>query len=152
MSPMKLALLAATLGASVAFAHDFQLQSLLVSNPFSRATPPGARIAGAFMSIENQGKDADRLVSAKSPAAGMVEIHEMTMDAGVMRMRAVNGIDLKPGATLALKPGGYHMMLEDLKKPLKEGDEIPVTLTFEKAGSIDILVKVEAMGASRHSH
>lgn len=152
MSSMKLALLAATLGASVAFAHDFQLKSLLVSNPFSRATPPGAKIAGAFMSIENQGKDADRLVSAKSPAAGTVEIHEMAMDAGVMRMRAVSGIEVKPGATLALKPGGYHMMLEDLKKPLKEGDEIPLTLTFEKSGSIDILIKVEAMGASRHSH
>lgn len=152
MSPMKLAMLATTLCATVAFAHDFQLKSLVVSNPYSRATPPGARIAGAFMAIENQGKESDRLISAKSPAAGTVEIHEMAMDAGVMSMRAVKGIDLKPGATLALKPGGYHMMLEDLRKPLKEGDEIPLTLTFEKAGSIDILVKVEAMGASRHSH
>ena len=149
---MKLAVLGATLMASVAFAQDFQLKSLVVSNPFSRATPPGAKIAGAFMSIENRGKEVDRLVGATSPAAGLVEIHEMAMDGAVMRMRAVTGIDLKPGATLALKPGGYHMMLEDLKQPLTEGEEIPLTLKFERAGSIDVRVKIEAMGASRHSH
>ena len=152
MSTLKLVLLAAAFVCGTAVAHDFQLKSLVVSNPFSRATPPGAKIAGAFMSIENRGKEADRLVGVTSPVAGLVEIHEMAMDGAVMKMRAVSGIELKPGATLALKPGGYHMMLEDLKAPLKEGDEIPLRLTFEKAGTIDVSVKVEAMGASRHSH
>jgi len=117
-----------------------------------RATPPGAKVAGAFMNIENQGKEADRLVAASSPVAGFVEIHEMTMDGGLMKMRAVKGIDLKPGATVELRPGGYHVMLEDLKQPLKQGDQIPVLLTFEKAGVVEVKVHVEAMGAATHAH
>ena len=125
---------------------------LRVSNPFARATPPGAKVAGAFMSIENQGKEADRLVSASSPVAGLVEIHEMAMDGGLMKMRAVKGIDLKPGATVELRPGGYHVMLEDLKQPLKEGDQVPLVLTFEKSGTLEVKVNVGAMGAAAHKH
>jgi copper(I)-binding protein len=146
------AFLAVVLASGVALAHDYQVKSLRVSNPFSRATPPGAKVAGAFMSIENQGKEADRLVGASSPAAGIVEIHEMAMDGGVMTMRAVKGIDVKPGATVELRPGGYHVMLEDLKAPLKQGDQIPLVLNFEKAGALEIRVKVEAMGAGAHMH
>ena len=101
---MAVALLAATIVSATALAHDYQVKMLRVSNPFTRATPPGAKVAGAFMSIDNQGKEADRLVSASSPVAGMVEIHEMTMDGGIMKMRAVKGIDLKPGATVELRP------------------------------------------------
>ncbi len=104
------------------------------------------------MSIENQGKEADRLVSASSPVAGVVEIHEMAMDGGMMKMRAVKGIDLTPGATVEFRPGGYHVMLEELKQPLKQGDQIPVLLTFEKAGTVEIKVKVEPMGAAAHAH
>jgi periplasmic copper chaperone A len=81
-----------------------------------------------------------------------VEIHEMAMEGGVMKMRAVKGIDLPPGVKVQLKPGGYHVMLESLKQPLKAGEVIPLTLTFEKAGSIDIKVGVEAMGAVGHAH
>jgi len=146
------ALLAAALACGAAFAHDYQVRMLHVSNPFARATPPGAKVAGAFMSIENQGKEADRLVSITSPAAGVVAIHEMAMNGGVMTMHAVQGIDLKPGATVELRPGGYHVMLEDLKQPLKQGDQIPLLLTFEKAGAMEIKVKVEAMGAAAHTH
>jgi hypothetical protein len=145
-------LLAATLSCGAALADDFQLKMLRVSNPFARATPPGAKVTGAFMSIVNQGKDADRLLSASSPIAGLVEIHEMAMEGGVMTMRAVKGIDLKPGATVELRPGGYHVMLEELKQPLKQGDQIPVLLTFEKAGAMEIKVKVEAMGAAARTH
>ena len=116
-----IALLAAALLCGTALAHDYQVKLLRVSNPFTRATPPGAKVAGAFMLIENQGKEADRLVSASSPVAGLVEIHEMAMEGGLMKMRAVKSIDLKPGATVELRPGGYHVMLEDLKQPLKEG-------------------------------
>ncbi len=152
MSRLTLALLAAVLVSGVAFAHDYQLKTLRVIDPFTRATPPGAKVAGAFMSIENQGKEADRLVGATSPVAGLVQIHEMAMDGAVMTMHAVKGIDLKPGATVELRPGGYHVMLEDLKQPLKQGDQIPLTLTFEKAGSIEVRVKVEAMGAAAHAH
>jgi copper(I)-binding protein len=152
MMPIKLAILAVALTANIAFAGDFPVKSLVVSNPFARATPPGARVAGVFMSIDNRGKDADRLLGAASPAAGVVQIHEMAMDGGVMRMREVKGLDLKPGATVALMPGGYHVMLQDLKQSLKEGEEIPLTLTFEKAGSVDVRVRIEAMGAARHAH
>ena len=146
------ALLAATLYCGPALADDFQVKSLRVSNPFVRATPPGAKVAGVFMSIENRGKEADRLVSASSPVAGVVEIHEMAMDSGMMKMRAIKGIDLQPGATVELQPGGYHVMLEDLKQPLKQGDQIPVRLTFEKAGVVEVKVHVEAMGAAAHTH
>jgi periplasmic copper chaperone A len=147
-----LALLAVTLCCGAAFAQDYQVKMLRVSNPFARATPPGARVAGAFMSIANQGKEADRLVSASSPVAGVVEIHEMAMDGGMMKMRAIKGIDVKPGTTVELKPGGYHVMLEDLKQPLKQGEQIPVLLTFEKAGTVEIKVRVEPMGAAAHAH
>jgi copper(I)-binding protein len=92
------------------------------------------------------------LISAASPAAGLVQIHEMAVDGGIMKMRAVQGVDLKPGATTELRPGGFHVMLEGLKQPLKQGDKIPLTLTFEKAGSIEVKVEVEAMGAASHLH
>jgi copper(I)-binding protein len=147
-----LAVFAAMLVSGAAFADDFQLKTLRVSNAFARATPPGAKVAGAFMTIKNAGPDADRLISASSTVAGLVEIHEMAMEGGMMKMRALKGIDLKPGATVDLQPGGYHVMLEDLKQPLKQGDQIPVKLTFEKAGVLDIRVNVEAMGAAAHTH
>ena len=143
---------AAALVSGTALADEYQVKSLRVSDPFARATPPGAKVAGAFMSIENRGKEADRLVGVRSPAAGVVGIHEMAMDGGVMKMHAVKGLDLKPGATVELRPGGYHVMLQDLKQPLKQGDQIPLLLTFEKAGVMEIKVKVEAMGAAAHSH
>jgi len=146
------AVLAATLCCGAALADDYQVKSLQVSNPFARATPPGARVAGAFMTIKNQGTETDRLLSASSPVAGLVEIHEMAMDGGMMKMRAIKGLDVKPGTTVEFKPGGYHVMLEDLKQPLKEGDRIPVRLTFEKSGTVEVLVHVEAMGAAAHTH
>ena len=147
-----LAMLAALLVSSAAIADEFQAKTLRVSNPFARATPPGAKVAGAFMTIRNVGPDADRLISASSPAAGLVEIHEMAMDGGMMTMRAVKGIDIKPGATVELQPGGYHVMLEDLKQPLRQGEQIPVKLTFEKSGVVEVMVHVEAMGAAAHTH
>jgi copper(I)-binding protein len=146
-----LALLAGAVVAGGAIAQDYAVKGLAITHPFTRATPPGAKVAGAFMTIENQGKDADRLLGASSPVAGLVELHEMAMDGGVMTMRAVKGIDLKPGGKVALAPGGYHVMLEDLKQPLKQGDTIPLTLKFEKAGAIDIKVPVDAMGAGSHA-
>ena len=146
------AVLAAVLFSGAAIAHDYQVKSLRVSNPFARATPPGAKVAGAFMTIKNAGPEADRLIAASSPAAGLVEIHEMAMEGGMMKMRALKGIDLKPGATVELQPGGYHVMLEDLKQPLKQGEQIPVQLTFEKAGVLEIKVHIEAMGAAAHTH
>jgi len=146
------AVLAMAFVSAAAIAHDYQVKALTVSNPFARATPPGAKVAGAFMTIKNQGTQTDRLVSASSPVAGLVEIHEMAMDGGMMKMRAIKGIDIKPGTVVELKLGGYHVMLEELKQPLKQGEKIPVQLTFEKAGAVEVMVNVEAMGAAAHTH
>ena len=147
---MRLISLAAVLLCFVsgaAFAHDYQVKSIAIDHPFARATPPGARAGGAFFVILNAGTTADKLVSAASPAAGAVELHQMAMDGGVMKMRAMPSMEIPPGGKLELKPGGYHLMMLDLKQPLKAGDKVPLTLTFEKAGSFDIIIDVEAMGA-----
>jgi periplasmic copper chaperone A len=139
----------ALLGLSAAaLAHDYTLHSLFIDRPYARATPPGATAGGAYLSIENGGSAPDTLLAARSPAAGMVEIHEMSMDGNVMRMRALpGGITIPAGGKVALAPGGYHIMLMDLKQPLAAGKSIPLTLVFAKAGSIDVDVHVEAMGA-----
>ena len=105
------------------------------------------------MIITNKGTVADRLVAARSNTSDKVEIHEMQMDGNVMRMREVkNGLEIPPGATVALKPGGYHIMFMELKAPLAKDAKVPLTLVFEKAGSIDIQLNVEAMGAMPHGH
>lgn len=147
--------LSLSLLAVVAQAHEYELKSLYIDHPFARATPPGARAAGAYLTVENKGTTPDRLVAASSPVAGIVEVHEMVMDGSVMKMRAIPGIDIKAGAKVELKPGGYHVMLMELKQPLKKGDRFPLTLTFEKAGKIDVSVWVEDMaskGNAEHKH
>jgi len=138
---------------SVAIAHDYTLQRLRIDHPFARATPPGARSGGIYMTIENSGAAADRLVRVASPAAASVELHSMTMDGNVMRMRAIAGLDIAPGATVTLGSAGYHVMLVGLVRPLVVGDGIPVTLTFERAGAVDVTALVEAMtpaGSATH--
>ena len=144
---LAITLLGLLAAAPAVVAHDYQLQSLRIDHPFARATPPGATSGGAYLTLRNEGATADRLVSARSPAAGLVQIHTMSMDGGVMRMREIPGLDLAAGATVALAPGGYHLMLLDLKKPLAAGDTLPLTLTFEHAGSIVVDVHVEDASA-----
>lgn len=129
---------------------------LVVATPWTRATPGGAKIAGGYLKITNNGKAADRLVSAVSPSADRVEIHQMSMTDGVMKMRPLpDGLTIKPGETVELKPGGFHMMFMDIKQPLKQGDKLKATLTFEKAGKLDVSFDVNAMGATgepAHKH
>ena len=150
---LAIAAVAAIAVASGASAHEYQLRALRIDHPFARATPPGARSGGVFLSVENKGDRTDRLLTVSTPVAGTAELHQMVMDAGVMRMRAVAGLDVKPGDRLVLKPGGYHVMLADLKRPLQAGDSFPLTLAFEKAGSIEVSVVVESMGAgAMHPH
>lgn len=109
----------------------------------------GAKIAGGYLKITNTGKSPDRLVSAISAGADRVEIHEMSMTDGVMKMRPLaDGLTIKPGETVELKPGGLHMMFMDIKQPLKQGDKLKATLTFEKAGKLDVSFDVNAMGAT----
>ena len=150
---LAIAAVAAIAAASSPSAHEYRLRSLHIDHPFARATPPGARSGGVFLSVENNGDRADRLLGVSTPVAGTAELHQMVMDAGVMRMRSVAGLDVKPGGRLVLQPGGYHVMLADLKRPLQAGDSFPLTLGFEKAGSIEVSVVVENMGAgAMHPH
>lgn len=121
---------------------------LVIATPWTRATPGGAKIGGGYLKITNNGKAGDRLVSISADFAGRVEIHEMSMDGGVMKMRPLAaGLEIKPGESVELKPGGYHVMFMDLKQPLKEGDTVKATLTFEKAGPVDVSFAVNAVGA-----
>jgi periplasmic copper chaperone A len=140
-------LLACAFGSSAASAHEYALKSLKIDHPFARATPPGAKTGGVFVTVENTGSQSDRLMSVSSPVAGVAELHEMSVDAGVMRMRGVAALEVKPGETLQLKPGGYHVMLSELRQPLKVGDRFPMTLKFQNAGVVEVSVWVEEMGA-----
>jgi copper(I)-binding protein len=136
-----------------AMAQDYKLGSLEITAPWTRATAPTARSGGGFMTITNKGTTADRLVSARSTVSDKVEIHEMQMDGSVMRMRELaKGLDIPPGATVMLKPGSYHIMFMELKAPLAKDAKVPVTLVFEKAGSIDVQLDVQAMGAMPQGH
>ena len=134
-------------------AHDYKLGTLEIGQLWARATPPSAPAGGGFLTIKNTGSAADRLVAASSPAADMVQVHEMKMDGNVMRMREVDkGLEIPAGGSVTLAPGGYHLMMMGLKGPLKQGTSVPVTLVFEKAGKIDVQLSVEGLGATQPSH
>ena len=113
-----------------------------IKDPWVRATVSQQKATGAFMQITSA-QDA-RLVEAKSPVAGVVEVHEMTMEKDVMKMRAVKGLDLPAGKSVELKPGGYHVMLMDLKQQMKEGDTVPVTLVVEGKDKKRTMIEVKA--------
>lgn len=145
-----LGLAMAALLAGPALAHDYEIGGLKIDHPWARATV-GA-VGGAFLSVENAGAAGDRLLRAASPVAATVELHTHMMENNVMRMREVDGIDVPAGGKAELKPGGFHIMLMGLKHPLKEGEKFPLTLTFEKAGSIDVEVTVDKPGAQGAGH
>ena len=129
-------------------ALDYKLGALEIGQPWTRATPPTAPSGGGFLTVTNTGTTPDRLIAVKSPAADKVEIHEMKMDGNVMRMRELEkGIEIPPGATVELKPGGFHVMFMGLKAPFAKDATVPLTLVFEKAGSIDVELQVAALGA-----
>lgn len=148
--------LVALLSISVAEARDYRIANLEIVSPWARATAPTAPAGGGFVEIRNTGATADRLVSVRSPVAETVQIHEMKMDGNVMRMRELDkGLEIPAGGTVTLAPGGFHLMMMGLKQPLKQGTTVPVTLVFEKAGSIDIELAVEGLGAAKppeHKH
>lgn len=128
------------------FAHD--ASPVHVEQPWARATPPGAKVAGAFAVIENHGSTPDRLVSATAEIAGRVEIHEMAVTDGVMTMRPLpDGLPIPADGSVELKPGSYHLMLMDLAGPLKDGEHVAGTLTFEKAGTVPVEFVVAPIGA-----
>jgi copper(I)-binding protein len=132
-----------------ATAEDYTIGSIQVGNPWTRATPKGSSVAGAYMNISNKGTAADRLIGGSTEVAARFEVHRMNMENGVMTMRPVEGgLEIKPGATVELKPGSFHVMLVGLKKPLEKGQRVKATLEFEKAGKVEIEYAVEAIGAS----
>lgn len=146
-------LLVALAASSQAWSHDYKAGTLEIGHPFARSTVPGAKVGGAYLSLANKGRVADRLVRASSPRAGAVELHAMSVEGKVMRMRQVPGIEVAPGATVKLAPGGWHIMLIDLKQPLSKGDRFPMTLVFERAGEVqvDVVVEDAAAGAAKAS-
>ena len=133
---------------SPARAEDVKAGDLVITQAWSRATPGGAKVGGGYLTIENRGSTPDRLAGASAGVAGRVEVHEMAMNNGVMTMRPLDkGLVIEPGKTVTLAPGGYHLMLFDLKSPLKQGEKVPVTLDFEKAGKVSLSLDVQGVGA-----
>ena len=134
--------------AAPALAEEVKAGDLVITQAWSRATPGGAKVAGGYLTIENKGSTPDRLFGGSADVADKVQIHEMTMNDGVMTMRLLDqGLTIEPGKTVKLAPGGFHLMLLDLKSPLKRGDKVPVTLEFEKAGKVTVSFDVQGVGA-----
>lgn len=126
---------------------------LSLTGAFTRATLPSAMAGGGFLAITNNGAEADRLVSAASPVAKMVQLHEMKMEGDQMKMsQKEGGIEIAAGETVTLAPGGLHIMFMGLNTPFVEGETVPVTLTFEKAGTVEIELAVMAIDADSASH
>ena len=121
---------------------------LVIAEPWARATPGGAKVGGGYLRITNAGREPDRLVGGSVEVAGRFEIHEMSVADGVMRMRPVDGVEIRPGASVELQPGGLHAMFVDLKAPLREGETVRGTLVFERAGTVPIAYRVRGIGAS----
>jgi len=120
--------------------------AIKIEDAYTRATVPGQQVAGGFMKIENKGASVDQLLSASSPAAGEVQLHEMAMEGNVMKMRQVRDIGVPAGGVVELKPGGYHLMFISLKGPFAAGETVPVKLKFAKAGELEVKMPVNAMG------
>jgi copper(I)-binding protein len=145
-----LVLLALALGSALAVSADAQTPAtatIAIEAPFARATAAMAKTATAYLTIVNSGTSDDRLVAASTPVAAEIGPHRMAEDNGVMRMRPLDSVEVKAGGRTELKPGGIHLMLSGLKAPLKEGQNFPLTLTFEKAGAIEVTVPVGKAGA-----
>lgn len=139
-------------------AHEFKKDKLMISHPYIRETPPKAPVAGGFMQIKNMGAHSDRLIGGTASFARKVEIHDMSMENNIMKMFQIeNGLEIPAGETVTLKPGSLHVMFMKLQHQMKQGESYPVTLQFEKAGSVDVIFNIEKMKRSTkkkmsHSH
>jgi len=136
------------IGIGLATAHEYTSKGVTVSHPWARATPGGVKVGGAFLEMKAVAGQGDRLIGARSPAAGAVELHNHIMENGIAKMRRVDAITLRAGRSVVLRPAGYHLMLTDLHAPLAEGDLLELTLVFEKAGEIEVDATVEPVGAT----
>ena len=144
MSPKACVLTFGLLAMSLpVLAQDYQLGSVTISDPWSRPTPPGTPVGVGYMAISNQGQGPVTLVTGQTPVAAQVSIHQTTMQDGLMKMQPLkDGLTVPAGETVTLKPHSYHLMLEQLEQPLKEGDEIPLSLTFEGMDPVDVKLRV----------
>jgi copper(I)-binding protein len=150
-----LAALACGLGCaeSTAQSASYKVGDLTIQAPWARATPAGAKVGSAYLNITNNGTQADRLVGGALAGAREVEVHEMSMSNNVMKMRHLkDGLEIKPGQTVELKPGGYHLMLTGLGDGLKQGQKLKGRLTFEKAGTVELEFTVAPIGAASGGH
>lgn len=142
--------------SAIAAAQQFRADTIVIVQPWIRATPAGAKVAGGYMTIINTGSESDRLIGGTLPQADSFSVHEMTMNGDVMQMREIReGLEIKPGQTVVFNPSGYHAMFTELHEPLKQGDVVKGQLRFEKAGSVDIQYRVEGIGAQgpqQHHH
>jgi periplasmic copper chaperone A len=133
--------------------RTYKVGDLTIETPWSRATPGGARVAAGYLKITNTGKEADRLIGGTVDVAKKFEVHEMTMADNVMKMRMLpKGLEIKPGETVELKPGGYHLMFVDLARPLKADDVVKGVLRFERAGEVAVEYRVAPLGAPSGGH
>lgn len=138
---------AASLVSSIGTSFAQSKGDLEIEKPWARATAPGASVGGGYLVIRNKGAAGDRLVGVTSPASARVEMHEMAMEKDVMRMREVKGVDVPAKKSVEFRPGGFHLMLMELKAPLRQGDKVPVTLRFEKAGEVKTELVVEDLAS-----
>ena len=162
--PLAAAIALSSLALLLAWGHvhaqdapAYKVGNLIISAPWSRETPNAARVAAGYLRITNAGPQSDRLIGGSVPFAARVEVHEMTMADGVMRMRELaSGLDIKPGETVELKPGGLHLMFMDLKSSLKAGVAYKAQLQFQRAGAVEIEFQVTSAAApaagSAHKH
>lgn len=155
--PLALVLVSGAGLNTLATAHEFKLGNLEIGHLYARPSVPGQSTAAAYLSLENKGAESDKLVALESGVAKSAQVHTMAMDNNIMRMREVETLELKPAEKISMKPGeGYHLMLIGLKSPLKQGDKFPLTLTFEKAGKVEVMVFVQDKDASaapvKHQH
>ena len=120
-----------------------------ITTPWMRQPPPGAKVAGGYLTLTNEGEQADWLVGGSVPFARRIEIHEMATTNGMMTMKPVEGgLEVSPGATVQLAPGGYHLMMMGLTDAPQNGDRVPVTLEFRNAGAVEVMMQVAPMGAA----
>jgi copper(I)-binding protein len=142
--------IALTIVALISFARSGETGAgdLAITLAWARATPPGAKVAAAYVRVENRSQSTDRLLGIESPAAEAVELHETVEEGGIAKMRPLDGIKILAGETLAMEPGGIHLMLTGLTAPLEAGETLLLTLTFEQAGSVAIEAEVRPIGAA----
>jgi copper(I)-binding protein len=135
---------------STVHAQAVKVDAVSISDAYTRATVSGQKVAGGFLKIQNKGNAPDQLISASSPSAGDVQLHEMAMEGNVMKMRQVKDIVVPANGSVELKPGGYHLMFLDLKGPFVAGETVPVKLKFSKAGDVEVKLPVNTAGAMKH--